>query len=77
MSSGSRTAPSRLYQRFAGAADTKALRQQINAKIKLLALSLDDFRAKLHRAAVELNEDPPSDLLIQGWWDQARTLEDE
>ena len=43
----------------------------------VLALSLDDFRAKLHRAAVELNEDPPSDLLIQGWWDQARTLEDE
>jgi hypothetical protein len=43
----------------------------------MLALSLDDFREKLHRAARELNEEPPSDLLIQGWWDQARTLEDE
>jgi hypothetical protein len=42
----------------------------------LLKLSPDDLRARLHRAAVELKVDPPSDLTIQGWWDQARTLED-
>ena len=43
----------------------------------VLRLSLDDFRASLRRAAVELNVDPPADLTIAGWWDQARTLEDE
>ena len=43
----------------------------------VLALSIDDFRDRLQRAAIELNETAPSDLLIQGWWDQARTLEDE
>ena len=43
----------------------------------ILRLSLDDFRASLHRAAVELNVDPPTDLTIAGWWEQARTLEDE
>ena len=26
---------------------------------------------------IELDVDPPTDLTIEGWWDQARTLEDE
>lgn len=43
----------------------------------ILDLPLDAFRERLHRASVELNEDPPTDLTVQGWWDQARTLEDE
>ncbi|MEX1172714.1 MAG: DUF4332 domain-containing protein [Chloroflexota bacterium] len=43
----------------------------------ILALSLDDFRDRIHRAAVELSQDPPTDLAIAGWWEQARTLEDE
>ncbi len=43
----------------------------------VLRLSLEDFRSSLHRAAVELNVDPPTDLTIAGWWEQARTLEDE
>ena len=43
----------------------------------ILGLSLDAFRDRLHRASVELSEDPPSDLVIEGWWEQARTLEDE
>jgi hypothetical protein len=43
----------------------------------VLALDLDDFRERLARAAVELNLDPPPDLMIEGWWEQARTLEDE
>ena len=29
------------------------------------------------RGAAELEVEPPSDLTIEGWWDQARTLEDE
>ncbi len=43
----------------------------------ILDLSADDFRARILQAAMELNEDPPSDLTIAGWWEQARTLEDE
>lgn len=43
----------------------------------ILALSLEKFRDRLHRAAAELNTDPPTDLIIGGWWDQARTLEEE
>ena len=41
----------------------------------ILALSLDDFRKRIERAATELNVDPPSDLTTAGWWEQAKTLE--
>ena len=38
------------------------------------AVDLDTFRARLARAADELKVELPSDLTIQGWWDQAHTL---
>ena len=43
----------------------------------VLALSLEDFTARIQRVAVELRQDAPTDLAIEGWWEQARTLEDE
>jgi len=43
----------------------------------ILELDLDAFRARVARAAAELEVDPPTDLTLEGWWDQARTLEDE
>ena len=43
----------------------------------ILDLDLDTFRARIGRGADELNVEPPSDLMLEGWWDQARTLEDE
>ncbi len=43
----------------------------------IITMSLDDFRTRLERAARELNEDPPDPLRIEGWWDQAKTLEEE
>jgi hypothetical protein len=43
----------------------------------ILRLDLAAFRERVHRAAEELKLDPPTDLAIEGWWDQARTLEDE
>ena len=43
----------------------------------ILGLSLDDFRTRLDRAAVELKVDSPSDLASAGWWEQAKTLEEE
>jgi hypothetical protein len=44
---------------------------------QILALPLDRFRERVRSAAVELKVDPPSELTMEGWWDQARTLEDE
>ncbi|HWH37839.1 MAG TPA: DUF4332 domain-containing protein [Candidatus Limnocylindrales bacterium] len=43
----------------------------------VLALPLDDFRRRLHRAARALDGEPPDDLIIEGWWDQAHTLHEE
>jgi Domain of unknown function (DUF4332) len=40
----------------------------------ILEVDLDSFRARLGRAADELKMEPPSDLTIEGWWDQAHTL---
>jgi hypothetical protein len=43
----------------------------------ILDLDLEAFGTRVRRAAGELGVDPPSDLTLEGWWDQARTLEDE
>jgi len=44
---------------------------------QMLALPLDAFRERIRTAATELKVDPPSDLTMEGWWEQAKTLEDE
>jgi hypothetical protein len=41
----------------------------------ILRSDLETFKARIHRAARELKLEPPSDLTITGWWEQARTLE--
>ena len=43
----------------------------------LLALSREQLHDRLARASTELNESPPTELVMNGWWEQARTLEDE
>jgi hypothetical protein len=43
----------------------------------ILALPLDEFTPRVHRAATELNRQPPDDLTLSGWWEQAKTLEEE
>ena len=43
----------------------------------ILELDADELKARLLQAASELEVEPPSDLTIDGWWDQARTLEEE
>jgi hypothetical protein len=40
----------------------------------ILEVDLDTFRKRLARAADELKMDPPTDLTVEGWWDQAHTL---
>jgi len=43
----------------------------------ILDLALPTFNDRVRRAAGELGMAAPTDLTIEGWWDQAKTLEDE
>ena len=43
----------------------------------ILTVTLDEFRSRIARGAQELNLDLPTELTLESWWDQARTLEDE
>jgi hypothetical protein len=40
----------------------------------ILEVDLGTFKTRLLRGADELKMEPPTDLTIEGWWDQARTL---
>jgi hypothetical protein len=40
----------------------------------ILLVDLDTFGKRIARAADELKMEPPTDLTIEGWWDQAHTL---
>jgi hypothetical protein len=42
----------------------------------VLHVDLPAFRDALGRAATRLRVTPPTDLVIETWWEQARTLED-
>lgn len=43
----------------------------------LLAIDVDELRLRLEQAALFLQLPVPNDVMIEGWWLQARTLEDE
>jgi Domain of unknown function (DUF4332) len=61
-----------------GPADHQLLIQaEIEGLRDILDLSLDAFRDRIHRASTELNLEPPGDLTLSGWWEQAKTLEEE
>jgi hypothetical protein len=53
------------------------LQARIDGLRDILRLSLDAFRERVHRAVTELNTTAPTDLTLSGWWEQAKTLEDE
>jgi uncharacterized protein DUF4332 len=42
----------------------------------LLSVDLDGFRDRLGRASAELGTEAPADLMVDTWWEQARTLEE-
>ena len=42
----------------------------------LLDVDLAAFQVRLARAATELTWEVPPDLMVQTWWEQARTLEE-
>jgi DNA-directed RNA polymerase specialized sigma24 family protein len=61
-----------------GPADHELLIQaEIEGLRDILDLPLDEFKERLHRGATELKREPPDDLTISGWWEQAKTLEEE
>jgi Domain of unknown function (DUF4332) len=69
-----------LMLNLAGFRDTEhqlMLQAGIEGLRDILALDLPEFRERLARAARELNLTPPADLVVEGWWEQARTLEEE
>ena len=43
----------------------------------ILELDMDGFEARVARAANELKMDPPTRGTLNGWWEQAKTLEEE
>ena len=43
----------------------------------ILAVDLATFRIRVARAVQELNLESPAELMLESWWEQARTLEDE
>ena len=53
------------------------MQAEIEGLRDILALDGDAFRERLAKAASELGVEPPDDLRVAGWWEQARTLEDE
>ncbi len=53
------------------------IQARIDGLRAILELSLEAFRERIRSAAIELKVDPPFDLTMEGWWDQAKTLEDE
>jgi DNA-directed RNA polymerase specialized sigma24 family protein len=53
------------------------IQSRIEGLRDILGLSIDEFKARLQRGADELKVSPPSDLTIESWWEQARTLDEE
>ena len=44
---------------------------------EVAAVPFETFVAQVARGALELNLEPPSELALHSWWEQARTLEGE
>jgi hypothetical protein len=61
---------------FAGSEHQLFVQSGIEGLRDVLALDIDAFKARLARGAQELNAEPPAELMIETWWEQARTLEE-
>ncbi len=59
---------------FGGDEHQLFIQARIEGIREVLAIDLPTFRARLRQAATELRAEPPDDLRIEGWWDQARTM---
>ncbi len=50
---------------------------RLNGVREIVDLPVETFKERLRKAARELGQEPPTDLAMEGWWEQARTMEDE
>lgn len=61
-----------------GPADHQLMIQaEVDGLRDILSLSLEAFGERIQRAATELKREPPDDMTVSGWWEQAKTLEEE
>ena len=61
-----------------GPADHQLMIQaEIEGLRDILGLSLEAFGERIHRRRTELKREPPDDMTVSGWWEQAKTLEEE
>jgi Domain of unknown function (DUF4332) len=61
---------------FGGSEHQLFIQAGIEGLRDILALDLDALRSRLGRAATELKWEAPADLMVETWWEQARTLEE-
>jgi Domain of unknown function (DUF4332) len=59
---------------FGGSEHQLFIQAGIEGLRDILDLDLDALRARLGRAATELNWEASADLMVETWWEQARTL---
>jgi hypothetical protein len=62
---------------FGPAEQTLFTQAQIVGLADLLTLDLETFRRRLDQAARALGVEPPEALIVEGWWQQAHTLQEE
>ena len=53
------------------------IQSRIEGLRDVLAVDLPTFRERIARGARELAQEPPSDVMLETWWEQARTLAEE
>lgn len=59
---------------FGSAEHELLLQAGIEGVRDIVALDLETFRERVRQAALELKVEPPDELTLDGWWEQARTL---
>lgn len=62
---------------FGSAEHELLLQAGIEGVRDVAALDLETFRERVRQAARELKVEPPDELTLDGWWEQARTLAGE
>lgn len=62
---------------FGSAEHELLLQAGIEGVRDIVALDLETFRERVRQAARELKVEPPDELTLDGWWEQARTLAGE
>ncbi len=62
---------------FGPAEHELVLQAGIEGVSDIVRLDLETFRERIRQAARELKVEPPDELTLDGWWEQARTLAGE